>query len=1061
MGVPIKEWLYFIGDNKGKTARIENGVVKMLPGLPVPLPQSPKGWSDIEVGFATDEKYRSLNRMATIPLTFINEGAEILRHFMYFDKAFNSDLYVIALKRSMLIGKYELQYSGRLDMSKAKDNPLIGVEVPAKEGGIMGYIAANESVVYEIDSTSANPDGEKVLFDGSSFIDVFDFIYGASPSGVEFGSDFSMHNDFYAVFPFVYDTEQGVSFNLVKGSTIEPDYFSNLNDYIPNSANYLFYSAAPITVKIDGILKFFKKFATSPATFHIDLFFYTSFGRRIDIVVNTLVSSFSPYFIQIGGTPIDPSYSHGTHNLIYVNEISIDLAAEERLFLIAKRYEGGDADFTITIVGPGQPALMDPTQTIGTKLNFEVATKKLATTAIGFSPLTVWKYLIDKITEGNFTGDSSYFATHKNIKLFGGESLRNLPTATLKTSLEDFFAFYDCLKPMGLKIVDNVVYIEPLVDLYGGADEILDFGPISKLEVSYAFNALANTAKFGHSPVNTEQIAGISEFNGINTFLLPVNSLKKEMNKASKYIASVYDIETTRQNAEASLANDKNNTDNNVFVANVSENTDAVGNKLLYRKTYSDISGVVNPLDIYNIEELTPARMLRAHGPILMPILEQQGNNAIKYISSTKNGHLVTLDTELIDEWADVPYSALGNPLFHAYDVTFTAPAPDTFANQLAKINKGICKATFMDHEIFLLPIGSMTSKPASEEAQQMTMRLSTLTPLSVLNALSLRGTFSIDAMGNSIYISDLNPFHFSKVVNGLPANVNYKGIYDAPFEDRQNKNEYPRAYLQKWARTEIACLQVVTNGFGLLKVYLVNEWGEIVNNHDFELVVNPGVLLPYVLQETQIDFAAIPDGKYRFVIMDDANKLFRSEWFALAEEWADTFLFEYSDTKNKANTYFSDTFTPKIRVEANFLPLEPQSDSAEYVDDVHDSEMLNGTTWDQFTLVLGGKSIIPYQSQGIPDWMARKMNKILLLNRCFIESVHYAKAKQDNIEPIINKYMPLNVYTIDMVPATASTGLVYEGTPAPLQTSFVATVDASSFGIAGDEIIDIEVIND
>ena len=92
---------------------------------------------------------------------------------------------------------------------------------------------------------------------------------------------------------------------------------------------------------------------------------------------------------------------------------------------------------------------------------------------------------------------------------------------------------------------------------------------------------------------------------------------------------------------------------------------------------------------------------------------------------------------------------------------------------------------------------------------------------------------------------------------------------------------------------------------------------------------------------------------------------------------------------------------------------------------------------------------------------MARKMNKILLLNRCNIEGVRYSKAKQENIEPVFSGYMPLNVYSINMIPAVASTGLIIEGTPAPITSSFVATMDASSFGIAGDEIIDIEVIND
>lgn len=1027
MGVPIKEWLYFIGDGKGKTARIEDGVVKMLGGLPVPLPQNPDGWEEIEVGFATDEKYRSLNRMATIPLTFINDGAEILRYFMYEAKGFNADLYVIALKRSTLIGKYELQYTGKLDITKAKDNPLIGVEVPAKEGGIMSYIAANEGVVYELDSTSENEDGEKVLFDGASFSDKINYVFG-----IDTPFELDLSNAFCGVFPLVFNSEEGVSFNLVKAESVDPDTIPNpttpLDEYVESSSNYIMYNVDPVDITIKGSFTLGYVLNEFPFGDSIDLYIYTNRGRKFDL--GTMAVSY--------GHPV-------TYN---IPETVLDLQAAEKAFLILER-----SDWFVPV-----GLILSIYQA---DISFSLDTKKTASTAIGFSPLTVWKDLISRVTEGNYTGDSVYFTTHKNIKLFGGSSLRNIPNATLKTNLEDFFNFYDCLKPMGLKIVDNVVFIEPLTDLYGGADEILDFGEISKAEITYAFNALANTAKFGHASVATEQIAGISEFNGVNSFLLPITALKKDYAKNSKYVTSVYDIETTRQTVSSTLENDKENSDNLVFAANVSEETDINGNKLLYRKVYDSISGVVNSADIYNIEELTPARMLRAHGPILAAIVEQQGNNAIKYVSSTKNGHLITQDTELIDEWADVPYTSLGAPLFHAYDITFTAPAPDTFANQLSKINKGICKATFKDRELFLLPIGAMTSKPATEEAQQMTMRLSTLTPLNVLNMLSLEGTFSIDAMGNTIYISDLNSFHFSKIVNDLPIGVNYKGIYDAPFEDRQNRNEYPRAYLQKWAKTELPMLQFVTSGYGLLTVYLIDQNGNLVSSHVCSIVANPGVLLPYILQEVNIDLSAIADGKYRFVIADESNKIFRSEWFALAEEWADTFLFDYSDTKNKQNTYFSETFAPKIRVEANFLPISPKSDSSEYIDDIHDAEMLNGTTWDQLTLVLGGHSLLPGESGGIPDWMARKMNKILLLNRCAIEGVRYSKAKQEDIEPVMSGYMPLNVYSIDMIPATASTGLVYEGTPAPLTSSFVATMDASSFGIAGGEIIDIEVIND
>lgn len=1024
MGIPTKNWLYFIGDNKGKTARISNGVVSMLAGPPVPLAQNPQGWQDIEVGFATDFKYNSLNRMATIPMNFIGDGAEILRYFMYEGKGFNEDLYVIALKKSYENGKYELQYSGKLDMSKAKDNPLIGVEVPAKEGGIMSYIAANESVIYEIDSTSANTDAESVLFDGASFKDIYQFGYG-DPQGVTILTGTA---DYFSI-PSVFFQQEGLSFNVVYSENVVHVNFDTLADLTANytEAGYLMYfsdaaqSLKEIKIKGQIIMAPFLFNAT------IDLFYYTSRGRSLPLATGVALTD--------PATPI-------------IIDTTIELYSDEQIYLIAKPYPGvlvADTFILYDIV-----------------LNYEIITKKTPTTALGFSPLAVWKALINKITEGQYTAESAYFTANKNIKLFSGESLRNIPTAKFKTSLDDFFNFYDSILPMGIRIDGNVVYMEPLTDLYGDGADILDFGELSKVEVNYAFNALANSAKFGHSTLTSDVIAGISDFNGINQFLLPITALKKELNKAGKYIASVYDIEVNRQPANT-LSNDSQKADNNIFVANVSETTDADGNKLLYRKEYSEISGVVNAEDIYNIEQLTPARMLRANGPILRPIVEQQGNNAIQFISSNKNGHLITNEGGvIIDERANVPYTDLGPGLWHALDLNFVVPTPMAFASQLVAVNKGICKGRYMGNEIKFLPIGEMKSKPATEETQEMRMRLSTLTPLAVINSLSLAGTFSIDSMNNTIFISDLNSFHFSKVNNGLPASVTYKGIYDAPFEDRQNLNEYPRKYLQKWAKTEeLVQLQFVTKGYDLLTVALVDYYGNLVSGHTCSIATNPGVLLPYVLQEVEIDISGLDNGIYRWVIMDGQNKLFRSEWFNLADEWYDTFLFEYSDTVNKYNTYFSPTFAPKIRVEANFLPLQPQSESTEYVDDIHDVEMLDGTTWDQLTLVLGGKSIIPGESQGIPDWMARKLNYILLLNQCIIENVKYSKAKAENIEPVLTSFMPLNVYTIDVVPANASTGLVYEGVPTPMTTSFVATMDASSFGIAGDEIIDIEVIND
>lgn len=1021
MGVPLNNWLYFFGDGKGKTARMVSGVAKMLGGKPVPIKNLPANWRELEVGFATDKKYRSLNRTATLELNFVGDGADILRYYMYRGKGFQENIYAIILQKSEITGKYELEYSGLLDMPKAIDTPQIGVKVQAKQGGPVAAIAANESVVYSINSTATNANTTKTLFDGMTFREKYHYVYGIDNAG----SDFDLSNDFNNTFPLVFGSNEGYAFDVVRNDSILPEAFSvtDIAAYM-QGANYIFYRPYATQITTGGKIVWCR--SSGPGAYHVDVYFYTSLGNRYNVIVNH----------ELNGDFTNPE-------TLNIPALNINLAPNEKLFLVVTRYEGGGL-FTAAIFS-------------GTDVTFELNTINQPTTALGFRPLPLWQELVSRISNGKYTGASNYFTANTEITLFSGQSLRNLVNAILQISFEQFYDFYDSLRPMGLRIIGDVVYIEPFEDLYGDGPALFSFGEVSKVSVSFAFDTIPNTLKMGYPGLNVQELNGVPEYNGTNIYSLPIDTLKQEYMRVSQVICAASEIEKTRS-LPTTLNNSNTPSDTSLFGANVSTTQDVDGNFILTRKTYTSISGVVDAT-AYNIEGLTPGRMVRAAGVVLSPVLEQQGAVSINFESSDRSGALITVEPGLtIAERNPIPKGALAPGFYHCLDLNFLAPMPAGYAAQFSDLDKGIIDVNYLDTVVKVLPIGEMNAKPGTQEPQQAKLRISNLTPLSVLQSLSLQGTFSVDALNNTIFISDLNPIHLSK----SGANNNrFKGVYDAQFQDRQTPYDHVTtfpAYLQKWVKARTIPFQFVTSGYGLLTLKVRIDGQPTAITQVCTLVADAAVRLPYIMQQTTFDLSAFADSRIIFGVFDGATELFVSEWIDLSTTQDACHEIFYYHSTNIFNTYW-DNFRPSIFVEMNILPLQPQVEGTEYIDELHDNATLNGRTWDLRTAQFGARSPLPNVTSGLPDWMVRKLNIITVLSYWATDGYAWAKAKAtDSLTPLFPTNLPLNVYTLNINPAKAVTGLIYTGTPEPLTDSFAATMDASSFGIDGGGVIDIDV---
>jgi len=594
-------WLYFIVDNMNRSYYVDSGVVKKS-SPPVPLPQDPKGWLDLGISFSTNQKYWSLNRSFTVPMFFVNDGAQICRELLWSGKGYEEEAYIIILKLNPATGVHELEYKGRLDFSKAVDEPRKGITVPSIEGGVLTYLTANEGVDYELNLSSLNPAAMLIRLDG---VNLFDrYRYSLIEVDITKPSDLG-HNAVATALPFSFISNDGDSVGIIQGSqtfeeisasTTMSAAITAIGTYAATSANCFFSSINPITVRPSSVLKFTVYPASNPTL--LNLYFITSSGNVYNI-------------LGVAGTSTQ-NYSVQTDVSIELSSIvpAINLAANEKLFLTVAVFNNSVSSTHITW------HLSD--------LFFAFDSRNAVSTTYGLPIIDVLKQLVSAMTEGKFTGDSVYFSAHKNLIWTSTNALQNfafqvyygsfvmadsggiytitipgalntLPTdnqlliagapaqngaytvlnvgpliagfttitvkepvtnatlsgtistvPALKINFQDFFNDVDCLYNIGMKIVNDVIFIEPKGDIYKDDMQILDIGEIAKFKMRYADELLCNTLKIGYKSQDYRQRNGVYEFNTTTLFKLPVNTLKKELTKVLKARADCFGIEFIR-----------------------------------------------------------------------------------------------------------------------------------------------------------------------------------------------------------------------------------------------------------------------------------------------------------------------------------------------------------------------------------------------------------------------------------------------------------------------------------------------------------------------------------
>lgn len=603
--LPTKSSYFFITDVMRRSKWVDYSGLSPVVNTsspPIPLPQHPKGWRDRKISFGTNAKYNSLNRAFGAELFFIGDGAIICRDAVLRRKGYQEELYILILTKDATTGIFEEEYFGRLDFGHTVNEPRKGITVPSIEGGVIQYLANNDGKKYPIPLDSTNADCIQVLYKGVTLFDRYRY----STINVDIPKSTAGDHEVVAyTIPISFISNEGDSVGIIKGTqqyaeiaSANSSWTNSLIDpYCTdpvNSANSPFYSIDPITIKkITGNIVF--DVHQRDGNFGVWILIETSLGTRYNILGTP--SSYVQYgSSQTVTVPVSVVISLAGNEKIFIIAVTSSTSIHSQsltwqnsdLFLefssinkptkayhiqplqlwrqlVLKMSEGkytGDSEwlaahnnvswsstdairnfsfnyffgtFDTIDAGGGIYQIKIPSTLAnfpdGTELviseaasnngGYTVLSTSLST--IGFTIITV----LEVLTDSTITGQIS-------------------SAAALNISVEDFFNDLDCDKPMGLKVVNNVLYVEPLENLYKPDAEIFDVGEITDLKLSYKFDWLCNTGRFGSRSQDYRQRNGRYEFNTTTIFNFPVDVLKKEYTKVLKSRRDCFGLEFER-----------------------------------------------------------------------------------------------------------------------------------------------------------------------------------------------------------------------------------------------------------------------------------------------------------------------------------------------------------------------------------------------------------------------------------------------------------------------------------------------------------------------------------
>lgn len=621
------EFLYFLTDNNNQFYSIANGRLK-LSATPIPLEFSPDGWQEVSIQNQRNKKYFGIDRSVTIPYTFVEDGAAILKQIFY--------KYGVNAQVNLIICQQQLYYSGgeygfwykllsKLDIDFSTFNHS-GYKVTCNllEGGFPKYLKANENTTYEfpLDDLAVNVKMDGIRLHGKINNEVLQKVYTLNPDG---GLD-----QFYLAtfFTFTQGEQTGLVTNNIFGDVVFGiDWTSD---------NWILKAVKGSTVRFTGKVRFL----------------YRGSGFHFQLLLSTVLNGAS-----------SPNQGLYLFDGDLVDNVTYEVDINETVTLV----DGESAFFTGYFT---DGSFFEQITIDQSNINIETVTRQETTYIKALRPLDLFARLIDKVSEGAIEVDSTLLDLEKDKVWTCGNGIRGLSDSFIKISLSDFFAFWDTYKDVGMTVKNGKVILERKVDLINNSD-IKALGQISSLKVTPATDLMFNTLKIGYPDKQQEGTNGKEAFNNTFEWSLGATRVVKSLDKTCKIVTDCYSVELTRVTFDGKDTTDSRQ-DNDTYVLHIESTTRPADGDIpehfrLERSLNTGTTGLLEPDTVFNLA-LTPKRCMLNNGGYFRSVLDLMDTSILKFTTSSKNNAVVCDD---LIEKEDIPVGLIGTRYFKPYYFDF------------------------------------------------------------------------------------------------------------------------------------------------------------------------------------------------------------------------------------------------------------------------------------------------------------------------------------------------------------------------------------------------------
>lgn len=300
-----------------------------------------------------------------------------------------------------------------------------------------------------------------------------------------------------------------------------------------------------------------------------------------------------------------------------------------------------------------------------------------------------------------------------------------------------------------------------------------------------------------------------------------------------------------------------------------------------------------------------------------------------------------------------------------------------------------------------------------------------------------------------------LNPVKLHRAAPQEFAQYRSKHMDDHPYIDTVREWETRRPYAQPWQQSDSIRLQFQSD-YAPLLLSLVGVDGRIWYSGNMQPkqrnLDNPGMFI----YEADLPLSPYPEGIYFLTLKVGAttNFLLHSEPLKVLTEHKHSVLLEYKNSSFFGDIIFETGFSPSMRVRGSLFYKTPSSKDSFFEDQPLNLKLLQSRPFDVWQLTVGGPS-------GIPDWLAKKLNRIFSCDELRIDGRQYTKADGAKWEPNGIDNYPMKAWSIDLRETFNRDSVVTEGEATNITgTSMIVTVDARGFGdsesASSIQIIDI-----